>query len=52
MDKLITLCWQCQELFKQAYRVTIVKNAKPDAKCANCGKPHTLDLCRVQTKGE
>ena len=52
MDKLITLCWQCQEIFKEFYRVDRQMNAKPDRKCEACGKQGevALDLCRVRNK--
>lgn len=52
MDKLVTLCWQCQDLFKLYYQVDRQTNAKPDKKCESCGKQGevALDLCRIRTK--
>ena len=52
MDKLVTLCWQCQDLFKLYYQVDRQTNAKPDKKCESCGKQGevALDLFRIRTK--
>ena len=54
MDKFITLCWDCQQIIGEFYRLDAydTKTAKPEEKkkCENCGKEWGLKLCRVRSK--
>jgi hydrogenase maturation factor HypF (carbamoyltransferase family) len=53
MQKLVTLCWSCQNLYKESYDVEVYHTkmvAKP--KCENCGSKYTLNICRIKNKEE
>lgn len=52
MDKLVCLCYDCRELFKDAYRLDAydARTAKPEDKCENCGGGYNILVCRVRSK--
>ena len=54
MDKFVTLCFECRELFREFYRVDVEDSAVPEAKknkepvCENCGTKFGLKVCRIR----
>ena len=53
MDKFVTLCYDCRDLFREFYRVDVEDSATPKGKkpvCENCGKEWGLKVCRVRSK--
>ena len=54
MDKIICLCYDCRELFKEHYRLDAydARLAKPGEKqtCENCKGGFGLLMCRVRSK--
>lgn len=57
MDKFVTLCYDCRDLFREFYRVDVEDSAHPNGKdpvCENCGAKYGLKVCRIRTypKGE
>ena len=56
MDKFVTLCFECRELFREFYRVDVEDSATPEVKknkeavCENCGTKFGLTVCRIRTK--
>lgn len=53
MDKVMTLCYDCQELVKDSYKLEVWPNVKRAPRCEMCGKEtskYAGDVCHVTSK--